>query len=86
MLGFPVKVSEQIADRETIMTPEERVKILTQATSDSWIALSADESKLLASSKSYSEVVKLAEAQGETEPVLIKTPDAWLDRVYSHCL
>ena len=64
------------------MASNERVKILKGAKPNSWIALSADESKLLASSEKYSEAVRLAEAQGESEPVLIRTPDAWIDRVY----
>jgi hypothetical protein len=64
------------------MSLSERVKILKQAKPNSWIALSSDESKLLATSESYAEAVKIAEAAGETEPVLIRTPDTWVDRVY----
>ena len=68
------------------MSTEERVRILREARPNSWIALSADESKLLASNESYSEAVKLAKAQGEPEPILIRIPDTWIDRVYSLCL
>lgn len=64
------------------MPLSERVKILREAKPNSWIALSSDESKLLATSESYAEAVKIAEAAGETEPVLIRTPDTWVDRVY----
>jgi hypothetical protein len=64
------------------MPLSERVKILKQAKPNSWIALSSDESKLLATSESYAEAVKIAEASGEPEPVLIRTPDTWVDRVY----
>jgi hypothetical protein len=64
------------------MSLSERVKILKQAKPNSWIALSSDESKLLATSESYAEAVKIAEAAGEPEPVLIRTPDTWVDRVY----
>jgi hypothetical protein len=64
------------------MPLSERVKILREAKPNSWIALSSDESKLLATSESYAEAVKIAEAAGETEPVLIRTPDTWIDRVY----
>ena len=64
------------------MPLNKRVKILKEAKPNSWIALSADESRLLATSESYTEAVRLAEASGETEPVLIRTPDSWDDRVY----
>ncbi len=69
-----------------MLSPEERIKILKDALPNSWIALSADESRVLASGQTYSDAVKLAEAKGESEPVLIKTPESWLDRVYDHCL
>jgi hypothetical protein len=64
------------------MSAEERLKILREAKPDTWIAFSADESMVLASADSYSEVVELAEAKGEENPVIVKTPEDWFPRVY----
>ena len=68
------------------MLAEERIKILKEAKPDSWIAFSADESRVLASASTYLEAVKAAEAQGEDNPVIVKTPDDWSPRVFSPSL
>ena len=60
----------------------ERAKILRDAKPNTWVALSADESKLLAVSEDYLEALEKAEATGEKEPVLIRRPDSWMERVY----
>ena len=39
------------------MSADERVKILSEAKPNSWIAFSSDESKLVASGATYSEAV-----------------------------
>ena len=65
-----------------MMSAEERVRILREARPSSWLAFSNDESKLLACSDSYVEVVKAAERLGETEPVIVKTPDNWDARIF----
>ena len=65
------------------MSADERVKILSEAKPNSWIAFSSDESKLVASGATYSKAVEAAEKNGETDPVLVKIPDNWEPRVFS---
>jgi hypothetical protein len=68
------------------MSTEERLKILRAAKPNSWIAFSADESRVVASADTYEDVVKVAASEGETEPVVEKVPENWLPRVFSPCL
>jgi len=68
------------------MSLEERLKVLKEAKPNSWIAFSADESKVVAQADTYAEVVALAQELGESEPVVEKIPENWLPRVFSHCL
>jgi hypothetical protein len=65
------------------MTTNERIKVLSEAKPDSWIAFSSDESRVLAFGDSYAEAVKGAEAKGEENPVIVKTPENWSPRVFS---
>jgi predicted RNase H-like HicB family nuclease len=66
-----------------MMSTEERVKILREAGPDTWIAFSADESRVVATGDSYAEAVKMANEKGELAPVLTKTPENWNARVFS---
>lgn len=65
-----------------MMTAEQRVKILREATPNSWVALSSDESRLVSCGATYSEAVEIAEKNGEADPVLIKIPEKWIPRVH----
>ena len=64
-----------------MMTAEERVRILREAKPNSWVAFSGDESKVVAYGESYSDAVKAAKELGESDPVIVKTPDRWSSRV-----
>jgi len=55
-----------------------RLEILRSAPLDSWIALSEDESKLVAVGSTYEEVVRNSESAGIDDPVILKTPKQWL--------
>ena len=68
-----------------MMSAEERVRILSEAKPDSWVAFSSDESKLVGRGATYSEAVKDAERNGENDPVLIKIPDSWEPRAFHLC-
>jgi hypothetical protein len=59
------------------MSPD-RLEVLKQAPLDSWVALSEDESRIVAVGATYDEVVQKSESAGVTDPVLIKTPKSWL--------
>lgn len=63
------------------MKPEERINALLNAPPDGWVAFSQDESKVVAYGTTYDEVMSKAEAEGEQEPVLLKVPRNWNDRV-----
>lgn len=65
-----------------MMSAEERVRILRDAKPNSWVAFSEDESKVVAYGDSYSQVVKAAEDLGETEPLIVKTPENWHPKVF----
>jgi hypothetical protein len=65
---------------------DERVRILREAEPNSWIALSGDESRLVASGSTYAEAVERAGLEGENDPVLIKTPETWVPMVLCPCV
>ena len=55
-----------------------RFEALKSAPLDSWIALSEDESKIVAVGSSYEDAVRKSESAGISDPVLVKTPKAWM--------
>ena len=68
-----------------MMSAEERVRILSEAKPNSWLAFSSDESKIVGRGDSYMEAVEEAEKNGEPDPLLIKIPDSWEPRVLRLC-
>jgi len=68
-----------------MMSADERVRILSDAKPNSWLALSSDESKVVGHGDSYEEAVQDAEKHGENDPLLIKIPDNWEPRVFYLC-
>ena len=68
-----------------MMTDEERVRILSEAKPNSWLALSTDESRVAGRGDSYEEAVADAQKHGESDPLLIKVPDHWEPRVLHLC-
>lgn len=61
------------------MSPEAKTRLntLRSAPLDSWIALSEDESRIVAIGRTYAEVSEQSDAAGETDPIILKTPTAW---------
>ena len=59
------------------MSDKERVEALRAAAPNTWVALASDESAVVATGDSYEQAVTAAEDAGETDPVLIKTPENW---------
>lgn len=55
-----------------------RLEALRSAPLDSWVALSSDETRIVAVGCSYSEAVEKSERAGVSDPVLVKTPKEWL--------
>jgi hypothetical protein len=55
-----------------------RLEALRSAPLDSWIALSQDETKIVATGATYEEVARKSELAGVDDPVIVKTPKAWV--------
>lgn len=54
-----------------------RMKALRSAPLDSWVALSDDESTVVAVGNSYAEVVQNSAKEGVDDPIVLKTPPRW---------
>ena len=61
------------------MSPQNsiRLEILGTAPLNAWIALSDDESKIVAQGGTYEEVVNQLEKIGDETAFLVKTPPSW---------
>ena len=61
------------------MSPENqiRLKLLESAPLDSWIAISEDESRIIAVGGTYSEASERSDAAGEPNSIILKTPPEW---------
>jgi len=61
------------------MSPENeiRLNLLRSAPLDAWVALSQDESHIVATGTDFEEVARRADEVGEADPVILKTPPVW---------
>lgn len=61
------------------MSPENahRLELLRSAPLDSWVALSEDETRIVAVGATYSEVAERSEIAGVSDPLILKTPAQW---------
>jgi hypothetical protein len=57
---------------------DRRLELLRSAPLNAWIALSEDETKIVAYGATYEEAVKNSENAGVDDPLLIKTPRVWM--------
>jgi hypothetical protein len=57
---------------------DSRFELLRKAPLDSWVALSEDESRIVATGSTYSEAVRNSENAGIDDPIILKTPKQWL--------
>jgi hypothetical protein len=55
-----------------------RAEALRSAPLNSWVVLSEDESRVIATGTTYDEVVKKCDEAGIADPILIKTPREWV--------
>lgn len=55
-----------------------RLDALRAAPLDAWVALTEDESKIVAIGATYEEVVTKSDEAGVQDPVIIRTPESWL--------
>lgn len=63
------------------MSPEARINALLEAPADGWAAFSENEDRLVAYGATYDEAVENAAKAGVAEPVLVKVPSEWVNRV-----
>jgi len=61
------------------MSPQAKARLnaLRTAPLDSWVALSEDETKIVATGKTYAEAADKSDAAGCADPVIVKTPKQW---------
>jgi len=55
-----------------------RVNALRNAPLDSWVALSSDETTIVATGSTYAEAAAKSEEAGVADPIIVKTPKRWL--------
>ena len=55
-----------------------RLKVLKSAPMDAWIALSSDETTIVATGNTFEEVSKKTEEAGLTDALVLKTPKHWV--------
>jgi hypothetical protein len=60
------------------ITDTPRIAALRSAPLNAWIALSEDETKVVATGATYQEAVAESERAGVLDPIIIKTPAEWL--------
>jgi hypothetical protein len=65
--------------RENFVSPENliRLEVLRSAPLNKWIALSEDESIIVAVGDTYSEVSERSDLAGVSDPLILKTPAVW---------
>lgn len=54
-----------------------RLEALRAAPLNTWVALSEDETRIVATGATYSEVAENSERAGVSDPVIVKTPIVW---------
>jgi len=57
-------------------------QILEKAPRECWLALAADESKIVGRGEDIAEAVEEAKSNGEDDPVIIWAPKEWIPAVY----
>ena len=63
------------------MSSESRLRALLNAPPDGWAAFQDDQATLIAYGDSYEEVATKALEKGVADPVLVKIPKDWTERV-----
>jgi hypothetical protein len=64
------------------MKPQARLDALKNAPPNGWVAFSEDEETLIGYALTYEEAVEKAEKSGVSDPVIVKVPENWNDRVF----
>jgi hypothetical protein len=59
-----------------------RVELLRRAPKNAWVALSSDETQIVAVAETFMEADALAKKSGQKDYFLVRTPDEWVSRVF----
>jgi len=59
----------------------ERLAVLESAPLDKWIALSKDETRIIAQGETYADVVAAVDESDESDPLILRVPEDWTPRV-----
>jgi hypothetical protein len=65
----------ELGEREDFLPPD--MHLLEAAPPNSWVAVSADRKRIVASADSLSAVLQMAEALGESDVTVAKIPPFW---------
>ena len=61
---------------------EARRSLLVNAPPNTWIALSSDETRIVAQGATFEEATRAAAAAEEEDPIIVLVPEAWKNRVF----
>lgn len=76
--NYPIVCASNYLGKQMPATPiDARLETLRSAPLDSWIALSEDESKIIAVGSTYGEAVAKSEQAGVNDPLIVKIPPDW---------
>jgi hypothetical protein len=75
-------LASKMIQRCNAMKPEEYAHMLAQIPADKWAALSEDESSIVAIGRTMEEALSAAAEKGVAEPILVKSPEKWVQMVY----
>lgn len=59
------------------MSIQERLQILKEATPNTWLAFSSDESQVVGRGETFGAAADAAEKSGEQDPVIMLVPPTW---------
>ena len=62
---------------ESPMSIQERLQILKEATPNTWLAFSSDESQVVGRAETFGAAAAAAEKSGEQDPVIMLVPPTW---------
>jgi len=69
-------------NKHMVASPSQRVELLRSVPEDSWVAMSIDETRIIAVGPSFAEADKAARDAGATDYFITRSPDAWSNRVF----
>lgn len=66
-----------MVEMEFVVSVQERLQILREATPNTWLAFSSDESQLVGRGDTFGDASTAAENAGEQDPIIMLVPATW---------